>query len=123
VAGRFDLTFAISSLSRFFAAPRQGHLELARKIFGYLRKYPRRGYMINPAPPVMDAPYDEIHFKQDFGGQYHYFLDDLDPRFPEPLLEELEVNIFCNSDHAHDKDTGETIASGSRLIRRQRCVD
>jgi hypothetical protein len=43
VAGRFDLTFAISSLSRFSAAPRQGHLALAKKVFGYLRKYPKRG--------------------------------------------------------------------------------
>jgi hypothetical protein len=29
VIGRLDIGFAVSSLSRFSAAPRQGHLELA----------------------------------------------------------------------------------------------
>eukprot|EP00957_Ditylum_brightwellii_P194579 14821055-Ditylum_brightwellii.AAC.1 len=31
VLGHFDLTYAVSSLSRFSAAPRKGHLDLARK--------------------------------------------------------------------------------------------
>jgi hypothetical protein len=105
VAGRFDLTFAISSSSRFSAAPRQGHLALAKKVFGYLRKYPKRGYMINPEPPQIDAPYDVVQLKQDFGGQYLYFHEDMDPRFPTPLIKELDINIFCHADHAHDKVT------------------
>jgi hypothetical protein len=116
VAGRFDLTFAISSLSRFSAAPRKGHLDLARKVFGYLRKYPRRGYVINPEPPKIEAPYDEVQLPQDFGGQYHYFKEDLDPRFPEPLLDELDVNIFCDADHAHDKVTGRSVTGILGLI-------
>jgi hypothetical protein len=31
VAGRFDITYAVSSLSRFSAAPRQGHLALHQR--------------------------------------------------------------------------------------------
>jgi hypothetical protein len=46
VAGRFDLCYAISLLSRFSSAPRQGHLKHARKVMRYLRKFPRRGYVI-----------------------------------------------------------------------------
>ena len=42
VAGRFDISYAISSLSRFSSAPREGHLMLARKVFGYLKKFPKR---------------------------------------------------------------------------------
>jgi hypothetical protein len=116
VAGRFDLTFAISSLSKFSSAPRQGHLELARNVFGYLRKYTKRGYMINPEPPEIDSPYNVIQLEQDFRGQYHYFKEDLDPRFPEPLLNELEINIFCDADHAHDKVTGRSVTGILGLV-------
>jgi hypothetical protein len=41
VAGRMDINYAISSLSRFAAAPRHGHLDLARHTLGYLKKIPR----------------------------------------------------------------------------------
>jgi Reverse transcriptase (RNA-dependent DNA polymerase) len=37
VAGHFDIAYDVSSMSRFSSAPREGHLELARKIYGYLR--------------------------------------------------------------------------------------
>jgi hypothetical protein len=109
VAGRFDINYAVSSLSRYSAAPRKGHLELARKIFGYLRKYPRRGYRINPNPPKLDPSFEVVKVKSDFGGQYGYFKEELDPKFPEPLLEELDISLFCDADHAHDKVTGRSI--------------
>ncbi len=38
--GRLDITFAVSSLSRFSAAPRAYHLALAIHLFGYLKKTP-----------------------------------------------------------------------------------
>ena len=36
-AGRFDITFAVSSLSRFSNKPREGHLKRTEKILGYLK--------------------------------------------------------------------------------------
>jgi hypothetical protein len=65
--------------------------------------------VINPEAPEIDAPYNKVHLHYDFGGQYHYFKEDLDPRFPEGLLEELEVSTFYNPDHAHDKVTGRSV--------------
>ena len=47
--------------------------------------------------------------KSDFGYQYDYFEEEIDPRFPEALIDELELNIFCDADHAHDKITGRSI--------------
>jgi hypothetical protein len=83
---------------------------MARKIFGYLKKYPNRGYMINPEEPkIAKAEYETVMLKQDFGGQYHYFKEEMDPRFPEALIDELPINIFCDADHAHDKITGRSI--------------
>jgi len=109
VAGRLDITHAIASLSRFSSAPREGHLELAKHLLGYLKKYPRLGYTVNPAPPSIDHDYQQVELKQDFGNQYAYFNEDLDPRFPVALVPELDINIFVDADHGHDKVTGRSI--------------
>ena len=106
VAGRFDINYAISSLSRYAAEPRRGHLGLAEDVLGYLKKYPARGHIINPKPPKIDTKYSVVQLKEDFGGQYQYFQEDLDPRFPIPLVPEIDVNIFVDANHAHDKVTG-----------------
>jgi hypothetical protein len=36
--GRLDIATAVMSLSSFCAMPRRGHLERAKRIYGYLRK-------------------------------------------------------------------------------------
>lgn len=108
-SGRFDLCYAVTSLRRFSAAPREGHLEFARQIMGYLRKYPKRGYVMNPASPHFDHEYSDVEVKCDFGNQYSYFREAMDPRFPTPLLKELDINIFIDADHAHDKVSGRSI--------------
>ena len=37
--GRMDVNYAVTSLSRFNAAPREGHLEMLLHVFGYLKKF------------------------------------------------------------------------------------
>ena len=36
--GRFDVSTAVMTLSRFRAMPRKGHLERAKRVYGYLSK-------------------------------------------------------------------------------------
>eukprot|EP00957_Ditylum_brightwellii_P178420 13590377-Ditylum_brightwellii.AAC.1 len=59
VSGRYDIMYAVSSLSRFSAAPIEGHLELARKLIGYLKKYPKRGYAMNHHQLNLDLKYEK----------------------------------------------------------------
>ena len=108
-AGRFDIHYSVCSLSRFQVAPRNGHLKLARKVMGYLRKFPRRGYTVNSSTPKFDMDMDKVKLNQDFGNQYHYFTEDIDPIFPEALVQELEINVFVDADHGHDKVTGRSV--------------
>ena len=107
-AGRFDITFAVSSLSRFCANPREGHLRRAIKILGYLKKYPKRGYFIDPRDPILNVDYDDV--KPDFGHQYHDFQEEIDDRLPVEKMKELSITIFCDSNHGHDKRTGKSIS-------------
>ena len=107
-SGRLDITFAVSSLSRFSHAPREGHLERTKKILGYLKKYTKRGYIIDPRDPILNVKYNTII--PDFGNQYSDFKEEVDPRIPEPLMKELSLNIFVDANHGHDKVTGRSIS-------------
>ena len=107
VAGRMDITFSVASLNRFSAHPREGHLKRAIKIFGYLKKYPKKGYVIDPRDPVVNIKYDVM--TPDFGNQYSDFVEEQDPKVPEPLMKELTVSIFVDSNHGHDKITGKSV--------------
>ena len=41
--------------------------------------------------------------------RYSYFWEKKYERFSEPLFEELDLNIFVDSDHRYDKVTGRSI--------------
>ena len=97
-------------MSRFAAAPREGHLILARKILGYLKKFPKKGIVINPNPPDLnDYPNAPHEVFEDFSHQYKFFKEELDPYFPNPKVRELLITIFCDADHAHDLVTGRSV--------------
>ena len=106
-SGRFDINFAVTNLSRFCASPREGHLKRAEKILGYLKKYTKRGYVVDPRDPIVNLEYKQVI--PDFGNQYSDFSEDEDTRLPKPLMKELAVNIFVDSNHAHDRITGRSI--------------
>jgi len=110
VSGRFDINCAVSSLSRFLIAPRKRHLELAREIRGCLRKCPKRGHQINPLPPNAPSDCKVIAIKEDLGYQCSCFQEEIDPRFLTPLSSNLEMTIFVDADHGHDKVAGRSIA-------------
>ena len=44
---RMDISYAVSSLSRFQSNPREGYLCDVMRIFVFLKKYPTRGIRIN----------------------------------------------------------------------------
>ena len=63
---------------------------------------------MNPKPPKINLnipPVKEI----DFGNQYEDFEEYIDPRFPEPLHKELDLTIFVDSNHGHDRVTGKSL--------------
>ena len=132
LTGRIDITYAVSSLARFASSPREKHLIMARRILGYLKKFPKKGIVIDPRPPTISDDEGDKKRYEDFGHQYRYFKEPIDPEFPESMIDELLSSIFCDSDHAHDLVTGRNITGllafiGSTPIywksKRQSCVN
>ena len=49
--GRFDIAYAVNLLSRFSQAPREGHLDAMKRVFGYLKKFNKGAIIIDPKYP------------------------------------------------------------------------
>jgi hypothetical protein len=113
--GRLDICYAVSSLSRYCSAPREGHLARVYRLWGYIKKYPNKSISINASEPRYH-PVKPEEFKADFEDQYRYAKEEFDPRFPKPLGAELDTTIFFDSDHAHDKKTGRSISGVLTMV-------
>lgn len=104
---RINLAHAILSLSRFYTAPRQGHLELAMRVFGYVKKFPERRLEVNSRALTNDPPFPP--FEADFWDDYPDASEEIDPNLPKPLGEELQSTVFSDADHTHDLKTHHSI--------------
>ena len=54
----------------------------------------------------------------DFGNQHQDFKEEIDPQFPEPLCKEMDVDIFVDSNHGHDKVTGKSLTGVVAFVGR-----
>ena len=82
--GRLDIAFAVLSLSRFSAAPRAHHLELALHLFGYLKKHPSRRIVLDSRPLLVDESLQHNSFHPKFLEDYPDAKEDLADDFPVP---------------------------------------
>ena len=94
-------------MARFSASPRKGHLDRALRIFGYLKKRKNRRYVVDSRDPVFQGGEDEFtrDYVDELGSEYPEASEELDQGLPEPLVDEMEITVFVDSDHAHDKVT------------------
>jgi len=108
--GRLDLCFAVSSLSRFSAAPREEQLRAATRIFKYLNQSRERWIYIDSRdlvhPGELTRKYDTGKMKDKYPGA----AEELDPRFPEPLMKELDTSVYYDSNFAHDEETRRSVS-------------
>lgn len=118
--GRLDIAFATSSLSRFTACPRKGHLERVLRIFGYLRKYNNKQIIVDSRDPILVGGKDaiDLDFTEIFREQYPDAVEEIDKNIPKPLIDEIEITAFVDSDHAHDKVTRRSITGLLILLGR-----
>lgn len=101
------IAYAVSSLSRFVATPRKGHLKRALYVFGYLKKYMNRSIRIDSEDPILVHNGAEetlnIDFTEKFKEQYPDAEESLDTSLPKPLFKELAITTYVDSDHPHDQ--------------------
>ena len=104
-----DICFAVSTLSRFSANPRQDHPTLALHVMGYMKKYLNRRIVIDSNPMKIDDDLRKGNFDPDFLDDYKDSEKDLDPNLLKLFGRELETTMFFDADHAHDIATRRSI--------------
>lgn len=109
--GRYDLTFAISSLSRFSAAPRHGHLRALKRVFRYLNANPSKFIKIDPGSYKYAHHFEKIPTRNsDWTDQYHDAKEEKDEkRDARPRGKELTTVVYFDSNWAHDEVTRRSI--------------
>ena len=110
---RFDIHVAVMTLSRFRAAPRKGHLERAKRVFGYLRKFPNAAIRFRTGIPDysgLEPPtYDWMQTvygcpKEEIGNN------------PRPLGNKVRTTTFEDANLMHDLVTGKSATGTIHLV-------
>jgi len=100
--GRLDILVDVSMMSRFLAAPREGHLDQVFHIFAYLKKYSKSAMVFDDTVPV----FDQTRFaKADWSEYYPDAAEAIPMDAPAPRGRAVTMTAFCDADHAGDRVT------------------
>ena len=113
--GRFDIQFAISTLSQYSMAPRAGHMNALHRVFGYLARYSDGMIPID----ISDAPIrkEAIVTK---GQNWIEFYPDAEEDIPHdvltPMGDEARLTVYVDADHARDQVTRRSVTGIVLLV-------
>jgi hypothetical protein len=98
--GRIDIATEVSMLSSYLACPRDGHLENALHIMGYLQLKHNSRLIFDPTYPDIDqTAFPSFDLTKFYGN-----LEELIPlNMPPPVGKDVDLCMMVDSDHAGDK--------------------
>jgi hypothetical protein len=100
--GRIDILVDVSKLSRFLAAPREGHLEQVLHVFAYLKRHPKSKLVFDDIVP------DVRNFgcaANDWSQLYPGAAEVLPHNMPEARGKAAVTTCFVDADHAGCHET------------------
>jgi hypothetical protein len=100
--GRIDIATEVSMLSSYLASPREGHLEAALHIMGYLRLKHNSRLIFDPTYPDIDHTTFPTYDWTEFYGDVD---EAIPPDMPPPLGKDIDLRMMVDSDHAGDTTT------------------
>ena len=105
--GRWDVSTAVMTLSRFRVAPRQGHMERVKRIHGYLMKFKHGVIRIDTSEPdhsgIPETVYDWEH--SCYGGAREEIPDDIPPPKGKPVV----TTTYVDANLLHDLISGRSV--------------
>lgn len=105
--GRLDIAYATGALARFASAPREGHLALVCKLFGYLKAHTKGQLLID------DSYRDWSSYQMDETRSWTEFYPDaeeeLPPNMPKGKGKHARITVYVDADHAHDQATRRSV--------------
>ena len=105
--GRFDIQTAVMTLSSFRACPRRGHLDRAKRIVGYIKKFEHATIRFRTDLPDLSA-LPEQHFDWSttvYGDCKEYVPSDM----PQPLGKPVITSTYVDANLMHDLLSGKSV--------------
>ena len=104
--GRFDILVSVMCMSRFRVEPREGHLERLKRIYGYLRKFPKGAIRFRTGIPPNEELFGEMEEHSWMYTVYENAEEEIDPNWPEPKGAMVRLSTYKDADLMHCKVTG-----------------
>jgi len=102
--GRFDIAAAIVSLSRFRAAPRCGHMDRIRRLYGYIKKFSHACIHVRTGIPDYSELEDKVYdWEYTVYGRVHEHIPD---DIPTPLGNPVLTTTYVDANLYHCLLTG-----------------
>ena len=112
--GRLDITTAVMTLSGFRVAPRKGHLERAKRVYGYLCKFADATIEIKTGiPDYSKIPEDQHDWMRTVYGRVKELLPN---DAPKPLGKAVLTTTYVDANLYHDLLTGRSVTGILHLI-------
>ena len=113
----FDIANAVMTLSRYRAAPLQGHLECAKRIVGYLKKFPHDAICFCTGIPNHEAIYGEHTVAHDWMHSVYGTPTEEIPHYaPKPKGKIVRTTTFVDANLMHDFTTGQSATGCLHLL-------
>ena len=103
--GRIDIAYEVSSLSKFLAKPRTGHVYQALHVFKYLETHIENDLAFDPLHHSHPYPRDPNQIIREMKEIYADAIDEIPPNAPKPRGKSVQINCFVDADHGGDKIT------------------
>ena len=105
--GRFDILVHVVSMASYAAAPRKGHLERLKRIYGYLAKFPTAAIRIRTEEPDLSAfPEPTQEWDQSV---YDSPTEELPKDAPTPLGKFVQLAHYVDANLMHNVLTGKSM--------------
>ena len=98
--GRVDVITEVSVLASYLACPRDGHMDAALHVYGYLRNKHNARLVLDPNYPEIP---EGVFFPRDWDKFYGEVKEALPPDMPEPLGQPVVTRLYVDASHANDK--------------------
>jgi hypothetical protein len=114
--GRLDITTAVMTMSGFRVAPRNGHLERVKRIYGYLSKMRHSAIRVRTdEPDYSDLPDMEHDWSRSVYGE----ISELIPQdAPDPLGKMVTLTHYVDANLMHDTISGRSVTGILHMINK-----
>jgi hypothetical protein len=100
--GRVDMLLETSLMATYMAMPREGHLQMLYRIFGFLKLHPKRKLAFDPQHPDIS---EKMFRKCDWHDFYRGVVEAIPGDMPPPRGNPMTTHCFVDASHGSDRTT------------------